>query len=75
LGGIDLVEVTVREGESLDRALRRFRRRVNRAGIFKELRRRRSYDKPSTEKRKKALAAERRRLRAARRARRRKNRS
>lgn len=61
------VEVHVRENEPLQKALRRFRRKVNRAGIMKELRRRRSYDKPSTEKRKKAAAAERRRIRAARR--------
>ena len=61
------VEVHVRENEHLQKALRRFRRKVNRAGIMKELRRRRSYDKPSAEKRKKAAAAERRRIRAARR--------
>jgi small subunit ribosomal protein S21 len=66
------VEVQIRENEPLQKALRRFRRKVNRAGIMKELRRRRSYDKPSSEKRKKAAAAERRRIRAARRRKRRK---
>ena len=65
------VEVHVRENEPLQKALRRFRRKVNRAGIMKELRRRRSYDTPSAEKRKKAAAAARRRIRAARRRKRR----
>ncbi|MDT8437029.1 MAG: 30S ribosomal protein S21 [Gemmatimonadota bacterium] len=65
------VEVEIRENEPLQKALRRFRRKVNRAGIMKDLRRRRSYEKPSAERRKKAAAAQRRRLRAARRRRRR----
>jgi small subunit ribosomal protein S21 len=67
------VEVQVRENEPPQKALRRFRRKVNRAGIMTELRRRRSCDEPSAGKRKKAAAAERRRIRATRRRERRKS--
>ncbi len=36
----------VREGESLDEALRRFKRQVNKAGILQETRKREFYLKP-----------------------------
>ncbi|HCP47025.1 MAG TPA: 30S ribosomal protein S21 [Deltaproteobacteria bacterium] len=49
--------VRVREGEPFERALRRFRRQVERAGVLKEVRRRQHYEKPSIQKKKKALAA------------------
>lgn len=54
--------VRVREGEPFERALRRFRRQVERAGILKEVRRRTYYEKPSIKKKKKALAARKRAL-------------
>ena len=54
--------VRVREGEPFERALRRFRRQVERAGILKEVRRRQHYEKPSIRKKKKALAARKRAL-------------
>ncbi len=54
--------VRVREGEPFERALRRFRRQVERAGILKEVRRRQYYEKPSIRKKKKALAARKRAL-------------
>lgn len=54
-------EVIVGEHERVDGAIKRFRRKVQRAGILKDLRRRRFYLKPSDAKRKKAQAAERRR--------------
>ena len=54
--------VRVREGEPFERALRRFRRQVERAGILKEVRRRQHYEKPSVRKKKKALAARKRLL-------------
>ncbi|MCP4873426.1 MAG: 30S ribosomal protein S21 [Proteobacteria bacterium] len=54
--------VRVRDGEPFERALRRFRRQVERAGILKEVRRRQHYEKPSVRKKKKALAARKRAL-------------
>ena len=59
--------VRVREGEPFERALRRFRRQVERAGILKEVRRRQHYEKPSVRKKKKALAARKRLLKKLRR--------
>ncbi len=59
--------VRVREGEPFERALRRFRRQVERAGILKEVRRRQHYEKPSIRKKKKALAARKRLLKKLRR--------
>lgn len=61
------VGVRVREGEPFERALRRFRRQVERAGILKEVRRRTHYEKPSIRKKKKALAARKRLLKKLRR--------
>ncbi|MEE2827952.1 MAG: 30S ribosomal protein S21 [Myxococcota bacterium] len=49
--------VRVRDGEPFERALRRFRRQVERSGIIKEVRRRQYYEKPSIKKKKKAIAA------------------
>ena len=59
--------VRVREGEPFERALRRFRRQVERAGILKEVRRRTYYEKPSVKKKKKALAARKRAIKKLRR--------
>jgi small subunit ribosomal protein S21 len=53
-------EVYVSENDSLDRALRRFKRQVQRAGIFSELRRKKYYEKPSEERKRKQNAARRR---------------
>jgi len=54
------VEVKIRENESLDSALKRFRRNCQRAGLMQELRKREHYDKPSVRRKKKSLAARRR---------------
>jgi small subunit ribosomal protein S21 len=59
--------VRVREGEPFERALRRFRRQVERAGIIKEVRRRQHFEKPSVRKKKKALAARKRAMKKVRR--------
>jgi small subunit ribosomal protein S21 len=67
-----MVEVTVREKEDLNRALRRLRRKMIRSGLLRDMKKNRYYEKPSIVKRKKAKAAERRRRRA--RARRNRNR-
>ena len=62
-----MAEVQIREGEDVAKALRRFRRKVQRAGILKDCRKHRHYEKPSEAKRRKTQAAERRRRRQARR--------
>ncbi len=46
-----MVEVKVRDGEQLERALRRFKKKWERAGILREVRRKAYYVKPSDEKR------------------------
>jgi small subunit ribosomal protein S21 len=49
--------VRVKEGESIDLALRRFKRSCEKAGILTELRRREFYEKPTSERKRKAAAA------------------
>lgn len=58
-GGGDkgMAEVKVREGESLDSALRRFKRSVARSGVLADLRKRECYEKPSVKRKKKSEAA------------------
>lgn len=50
-------EVRVGENESLESALKRFRRKCARAGVLAEVRKREHYEKPSVRKKKKAEAA------------------
>jgi small subunit ribosomal protein S21 len=49
-----MTKIKVRNGESLEQALRRFNREVQRAGILQEVRDREHYRKPSELKREKA---------------------
>ena len=49
--------VRVREGESFESAMRRFKKQCEKAGILSEIRKREAYEKPSVKKKKKALAA------------------
>jgi small subunit ribosomal protein S21 len=60
---IRVVEVQLEENDRLDWALKKFRRKMIRSGLFKDMRRKRFYEKPSEAKRAKAKAAERRRRR------------
>jgi len=46
-----LVQVTVRKGEALDRALKRFKKKYEKAGILREIKRKSYYLKPSAAKR------------------------
>ncbi len=57
------VGVKVRNNESIDRALKRFRRQVNRSRVLREFRQNMSYLKPSEEKRLQRKKAARRRAR------------
>ena len=50
-------EVHVKENESLDSALRRFKRSCAKAGIVAEVRKREHYESPSVKRRKKSEAA------------------
>ena len=63
-----MVLVTLKEDDKLDGALKQFRRKMIRSGLFKDMKRQRFYEKPSIAKRRKAVAAQRRRARAKRRA-------
>ncbi len=58
--GESMVKLQVREKESIQEAVRRFRKIVERSGIKKEMRRREFYEKPSEIKRRARLRAERR---------------
>ncbi len=52
-----MAEIRVKENESLDSALRRFKRQCAKSGVLAELRKREHYEKPSVKKKKKAEAA------------------
>ena len=52
-----MAEIRVKENESLDSALRRFKRQCQRSGIQAELRKREHYEKPSVRRKKKSEAA------------------
>ncbi len=56
-GEIQMAEIRVKENESLDSALRRFKRQCARSGVLAELRKREHYEKPSVKKKKKSEAA------------------
>ena len=50
-------EVVVKKDETLDSALRRFKRNCAKAGIMGEVRKREHYEKPSVRRKKKSEAA------------------
>ena len=50
-------EIKVKENESLDNALRRFKRQCAKSGVLSELRKREHYEKPSVRRKKKSEAA------------------
>jgi small subunit ribosomal protein S21 len=49
--------VKVKDNESFENALRRFKKQCEKAGILSEVRKREHYEKPSIKKKKKALSA------------------
>ena len=57
-----MAEVKVGKNETLDKALKRFKKQCARTGILSELRRREHYEKPSVRRKKKAEAARKRRF-------------
>jgi small subunit ribosomal protein S21 len=54
--------VRVKENESFELALKRFKKQCEKAGILSEVRKREHYEKPSIKKKKKAIAARKRAL-------------
>ncbi|PLX00541.1 MAG: 30S ribosomal protein S21 [Marinilabiliales bacterium] len=52
-----MIIVPVKEGESIDRALKKLKRKFEKTGTVKELRARKTYDKPSVIKREKMQKA------------------
>ena len=50
-------EVTIKDNESLDSALRRFKKNCAKAGIMQEVRKREHYEKPSVKRKMKSEAA------------------
>lgn len=58
-----MAEITIADGDSVERALKLFRRKLQREGLFTELRRRRHYLKPSAARLLKSALARRRKRR------------
>ena len=52
-----MAEIRLKENESLDNALRRFKRQCSKAGVLAEVRKREHYEKPSVRRKKKSEAA------------------
>ena len=61
-GGNKLSQVRVKEGESLENALRRFKKQTSRDGVIQEVRKREHYEKPSVKRKKKSEAARKRKF-------------
>ena len=55
-----MVEVEVRDGDNLDVVLKKFRRKMIRSGLFKDMKKRRFYEKPSAARKRKKAEARRR---------------
>lgn len=62
-GGIQVAEVKVGKNESLDNALRRFKKQIRMSGVLAEVKKREHYDKPSVKRKKKSEAARKRKFR------------
>ena len=52
-----MIVVPVKEGENIEKALKKFKRKFEKTGIVKELRSRQQFDKPSVTKRLKKESA------------------
>jgi len=63
-----VIEIRLAETDRLDWALKQFRRKVLRSGLFKDMKRKRFYEKPSEARKRKQKAAGRRKERERRRA-------
>lgn len=61
-GGKQMSEIRVKDNESLDNALRRFKRQCAKSGVMAEIRKREHYEKPSVRRKKKSEAARKRKF-------------
>jgi small subunit ribosomal protein S21 len=61
-GGKIMSEIRIKENESLESALRRFKRSCAKSGVLSELRKREHYEKPSVKRKKKSEAARKRKF-------------
>lgn len=52
-----MIIVQVKEGENIEKALKKFKRKFEKTGIVKELRSRQAFEKPSVANRKKMMKA------------------
>jgi small subunit ribosomal protein S21 len=49
--------IVIRDGDSFEAALKKFKKQCEKAGILSEVRKREAYEKPSVKRKKKAAAA------------------
>ena len=52
-----MIIVPVKEGENIEKALKKFKRKFEKTGVIKELRNRQEFEKPSVTNRKKMMRA------------------
>jgi len=52
-----MIVIPIKEGENIERALKKFKRKFEKTGVVKELRHRQAFSKPSVEKRQQKLHA------------------
>ena len=52
-----MIVIPIKEGENIERALKKFKRKFEKTGVVKELRGRQAYTKPSVQKRQQKLHA------------------
>ncbi len=52
-----MIIIPVKEGENIERALKKYKRKFEKTGVVKELRERQKYTKPSVRKREERLKA------------------
>ncbi|MDA7787513.1 30S ribosomal protein S21 [bacterium] len=53
-----MLQITVKEGESIERALKKYKKKFERTGVLKELRARKEYTKKSIVRRQQVIKAE-----------------
>lgn len=58
--------VRIKDNESIESAIRRFKKQCEKAGILAELRKREHYEKPSVKRKRKAIAAKKRAMKRVR---------
>ncbi|MEX0968286.1 MAG: 30S ribosomal protein S21 [Bacteroidia bacterium] len=52
-----MIKVSIKENESIDRALKRFKKKLEKSGVFREYRSRQFFVKPSVERRTEVIKA------------------